>query len=90
MKGGALAKLAGMWCNDSTFQTWLRNKYSAVWARHDIAANGVLPVNILTGNMLRELLSVKTRAELDHDADAGGRFNHLIRWPYADHLRGKA
>lgn len=67
-KGGALAKLAGMWCADKTFQSWLGV------ADEDSENRATLS--------LYELCDIRSRRELDHDPAAAERFNRLIRGPY--------
>jgi len=86
LKGGALAKLAGMWCNEAGFHTWLADKWHDTWARYD-SHTGDVPNNEIAGKVLRELLTVKTRAEIDHNTEAAALFKRLILQPYADHLK---
>lgn len=70
-KGGALAKLAGMWCADATFQAWLETD-------PDNAAPNESGATLC----LYALCEIESRRELDHDPAAAERFNQLIRGPY--------
>lgn len=70
-KGGALAKLAGMWCADKTFQAWLETD-------PDNAAPNESGATLC----LYALCEIESRRELDHDLAAAERFNRLIRGPY--------
>ncbi|CAJ0719417.1 hypothetical protein LMG6871_02849 [Ralstonia edaphis] len=76
-KGGALSKLAGMWCQEQDFWTFLGQKHGFTCHSPDGAANAV-----------RCLCMVNSRAELDHDAEAGGRFQVMIRIPYMRWMSG--
>ena len=78
-KGGALAKLAGMWCNDPEFQNW------AMGATH----NGIYwpcdnPQE--AKELVCELCGIESRAELDNSPEAAEKFHSLIRGPYQKHL----
>lgn len=64
-KGGPLAKLAGMLCNDSDFQRFIEARDS------DHAAE-----------LIRSLVGVKSRAELDSDMNAAAEFHRVIRSPW--------
>lgn len=92
LKGGALAKLAAMWCGEARFQTWLQAAARDVWDRHATKAAQAATVgnidHLIAGNVLREILRVKTRAELDHVPAAAAAFHTLIRAPYAQSLKG--
>lgn len=76
-KGGALAKRAGIICNEGAFRTFLNLEHQIRVADADEAAD-----------WLREHCGVKTRAALDHDDKAGGVFRELDRaytvWMTAD------
>lgn len=74
-KGGPLSKLAGMWCGDPEFWTWLET--DPLNACH--SATGA-------ASIVRDLCEIESRADLDHDAYAAERFNRLIRGPYSKHL----
>lgn len=74
-KGGALAKLAGQWCNDHTFWEWLEEEVGRKVASAEDAAG-----------LVRHICMVSSRAELDNDAAAADLFHRLIRRPYADWL----
>lgn len=74
-KGGALAKLAGMWCNDWEFTFWLRSIGHSQVTNFSEASRFV-----------RSLCGVGSRSELDHDPVAAEKFNRLIRGPYSKHL----
>lgn len=70
-KGGALAKLAGMWCADETFQSWLGVYYVA---EGDTGGRAAL--------RLYEVCDIQSRRQLDHDPEAAERFNARVRGPY--------
>lgn len=74
-KGGPLAKLAGIWCNDPEFWKWLETDpdnacHSAQGAAHCLYA----------------ICGIESRVELDNDPAAAERFHRLIRGPYSRHL----
>jgi len=78
-KGGALSKLAGVWCNDPEFLLWLNSVTHAgifwhVKNTHEAA------------EFVRELCEIESRVELDHDDAAAERFNRLIRGPYMKYM----
>ena len=73
-KGGPLSVLAGRWCNDPTFMTWLQH----------IAPD--MDVNPRTAaEWIRETCRVTSRAEIDHDDAARVRFHFDIRIPFAEY-----
>lgn len=74
-KGGPLAKLAGMWCNDGAFWAWAEKEFGQpVESSSDAAA------------IIREYCDVQSRAELDNSAKAETLFQTYIRAPYMKHL----
>ena len=70
-KGGALAKLAGMWCADKTFQSWI-----------DLDSDYCAGDENGAALRLYEICEIQSRRQLDHDPAAAERFNRLIRGPY--------
>lgn len=70
-KGGALAKLAGMWCADATFQAWL-----------ELDPDNAAPNESGAALCLYALCEIQSRRQLDHDPAAAERFNRLVRGPY--------
>jgi hypothetical protein len=87
LKGGALAKLAGMWCNDAAFQHWIKALSPDLWDRYAAKAQTGDSDHLIAGNIIRHMVGVKTRAELDHNAAAAQVFSQMIRAPYAAHLK---
>lgn len=78
-KGGALAKLAGMWCADPEFQAWLRQHYRIkVSNAVDAAA------------FMRHECDVVSRAELDSNPRAERAFNELFRLPFMAYCQGRS
>lgn len=80
LKGGELARLAGILCGDVEFQAWIE-------ARHPQVAEGA-PFETagpdLAAHIVRSLCQVQSRAELDHDKAAAARFHELIRKPWSE------
>ena len=74
-KGGALAKLAGMWCSDPEFWRWASTRMD-------------LPVSNANGAaaFIRLNCGVDSRAELDSNDEAADLFQKHIRGPYMKHL----
>lgn len=72
-KGGALAKLAGMLCDDSNFHEFLTHQF----ALEEIceSADGAATV-------VREVCEIESRSELDWHTEAADRFHVLIRGPW--------
>lgn len=80
-KGGELARLAGILCNDEDFQQWL-----------DVVAAESLPALDVDGmesheraaHYIRQLCGVASRAELDHNEAAAAIFHEKIRKPWLE------
>ena len=70
-KGGELARLAGIWCNDPVFWAWLSE------SRSDNVFNA-----IGAAGWVRFLCRVKSRADLDNSPDAAKTFHNEIRLPF--------
>ena len=78
-KGGALSKLAGMWCNDPEFWAWAEDEtHEGIFWHVNNAAEAKL--------FVVEICEIESRAELDHDPIAAEKFHRLIRGPYQKHL----
>lgn len=73
-KGGDLARLAGMLCQQALFQRWVS------------VAAGPAPQGVSAQDhaaaFVRQCCGVESRAQLDHDADAAWRFHQWVRRPY--------
>lgn len=76
-KGGALCKLAGMWCRDEEFRRWLASLHEGEMFTEEDAAEWI-----------RLECDVESRSHLDHDAQAAERFQRSVRLPYMNWLRG--
>lgn len=78
-KGGPLAKLAGMWCNDPEFWKWINSTphNGTSWPCH-----GVYEAK----ELILALCDIGSRAELDSDHEAAEKFHRLIRGPYSKYL----
>lgn len=74
-KGGALAKLAGIWANEPAFLAWMRSMGLPAYTSQDAA------------DFIRARCCIESRAQLDHDAAAKARFDQHIRGPYAKYRR---
>ncbi|MES2950269.1 MAG: hypothetical protein V4858_17130 [Pseudomonadota bacterium] len=75
-KGGELARLAGIWCNEPKFWRWIgtvggpeidNDMQAAVW--------------------IRRTCDVQSRVELDHNEAAAKYFHEAIRLPYMAYLK---
>ena len=88
VKGGPLARLAGMWCQRDDFQQWLCQAFTRIWAEHSVAlAEPSMPE--LAKLTLYSVCNVDSLAKLDHDPAAQVVFHDLIREPFAALLRAR-
>ncbi|QEA10874.1 hypothetical protein [Bordetella phage vB_BbrS_PHB09] len=73
-KGGDLARLAGMLCQQALFQRWVS------------VVAGPAPQGVSAQDHAAEFVRLRcrvdTRAQLDHDARAAWRFHQWVRRPY--------
>lgn len=82
-KGGALCKLAGMWCQEPEFHAFLA--HTMKWAK-----SYTEPITSeVAANIIRETCGVASRADLDHDEAAAAIFHRDFRLPYAQWNQGK-
>jgi len=70
-KGGALARLAGLWCQDERFRRFLVSKYYA--AGTSLSAEQA-------ADLLRKLCGVGSRAEIDTNQTARKAFLQIRSW----------
>lgn len=76
-KGGPLARLAGIWCNDPEFINWINKTY--VHGEPLRGAEGA-------ADCIRSICDIDSRAELDSNEHAAELFHSMIRGPYSRHL----
>ena len=81
-KGGPLARLAGMWCNDAVFQRWIVRSHAGTEGlseQDDPRENAAI--------LIRSVCGIESRAQLDSDVLAKERFDNFIRIPYSLYLK---
>lgn len=81
-KGGEWAKLAGMWSTDPDFHQWVNSTtHNGIYwdIQNDFDAAG----------FIREICDIRSRAELDHNAEALAAFNDLIRFPFMKWMQAR-
>lgn len=81
-KGGALCKLAAMWCAEEEFHNFLAATMK--WAK----AYSEPITSVVAANIIRETCGVASRADLDHDERAALIFHRDFRLPYQRWLQG--
>lgn len=72
-KGGALARLAGLWANEPEFLEWMRSIGQPANTPADAA------------DFIRARCCIESRAFLDHDLRAKALFHKYILGPYSKH-----
>lgn len=87
-KGGALARLAGMWCQREDFQGWLAANQRQLWSHESLRAASLSPPE-LAKLVLYALCNIDSLARLDHEAPAQVVFHDLIREPFATYLKAQ-
>lgn len=75
-KGGELARLAGIWCNEPKFWRWI-----------DAVGGPEIDNDMQAAEWIRKTCDVESRVELDHNKEAGEYFHQAIRLPYMDYLK---
>lgn len=88
-KGGALTKLAAMFCSQERFWQWARLKDEAGWARAEAIALTNEPIKV-AAEWVRRTCGVSSRSELDSNRAASTAFHEKIRIPYSRHLEDDA
>lgn len=81
-KGGALCKLAAMWCSEDEFHNFLAATMK--WAK----SYSEPITSVVAANIIRETCGVASRADLDHDERAALIFHRDFRLPYQRWLQG--
>lgn len=89
-KGGQLAKLAGMWCQDENFYNFILPIYDK-YLGGDGSGCGDVDWPIVATEFSRHailvLCDIESRAELDHNPEAAAKFHKLIREPFSEYLK---
>jgi hypothetical protein len=84
-KGGALTKLAAMFCTQERFWQWARLSDENGWARAEAMAMTSKPVEV-AAEWIRLVCGVQSRRELDSNPAATKLFHEKIRIPYSKSL----
>lgn len=81
-KGGALTKLAAMFCTQERFWAWASHKDEDCWKRAEALA---LTTNqpAIAAEWIRLTCGVRSRRELDSNQSAAKIFHEKIRIPYS-------
>jgi len=77
LKGGQLAKLAGMWCDEPKFWNWLNQAGIGISIQNPTDAK----------HAIYEVCDINSRAELDNYQGAADAFHKYIREPYSNYLK---
>lgn len=80
LKGGPLAKLAGMWCNEPEFWKFCAGRFDVA----DAVTNAEE-----AADLVRFICTIGSRAELDSDPAAAERFEKHFRLPYMAWMEGR-
>ena len=91
-KGGELARVAGIWCNESDFLAFIRPVYDKVMGGNgsgwgDIGIEDVGGTSQYCAHCIKVLCDITSRIELDHKPEAAEKFQRLIRLPYMAWLK---
>jgi hypothetical protein len=78
-KGGELAKWCAIRCQEPDFQQWLNDEFNST-ARRYKGKN--MALDEIAAEMIRRILGIESRAEIDTDPDVREAFNSLIRRRY--------
>ena len=81
-KGGPLAKLAGMWCNDKDFWKWCNRQ--ADFYKNTEGKSFVVSSEKDAALLIKRLCEIDSRSELDHNKESASVFNEKIRIPYME------
>lgn len=95
-KGGALARLAGMWCQDHRFYEFIRPIYDKLMGGSG-SGHGDLEIRPYPHNVqdvqsfcrhaILVLCDIDSRAELDNNQSAAEIFHRRIREPFSEILK---
>lgn len=93
-KGGALARLAGIWCQDRRFYDFIRMVYDKEMGGNGDGCGDITPEEVggIEGYCRHAILvicDIESRAELDSNKEAAEIFHRRIREPFAAALYGK-
>lgn len=77
-KGGALSRLAGMWCKDEEFREWLSDRFVFV---------GQIETEAEAADAIRGLLEIDSRKEIDSNPEVSEKFLNTIRAPYMEWMK---
>lgn len=78
LKGGERARRAGILCNDPAFQQWQSERAWRLWQMEVPDDDAEAAAECLRGNC-----NVQSRAELDHNEEAGRIFDRIVSYYYA-------
>lgn len=93
-KGGELARLAGIWCNDKEFYDWIRPLYDIKLGGNGSGTGDIeigLDVEswkLFNRHAILVFCDIDSRADLDNNPEAAQKFHRLIRIPYMEWLNG--